>query len=407
MKRCQFSLRASRIAATAWLGLFAFTGPHASADTATASGPPVFVGLDADLSSTAARGGEAIRRGIILALDEINANGGVLGRPMRLIERDHRGNPARGIDNMDAFGQMVDLVAVVGGVHTPVAIAQLETIHAHKLIYLGPWAAGTGVVSNGYEPNYVFRVSVRDEYAGEFLVKEAFARGWTRPGLLLWRTAWGRSNESAIVKALAQRKAAPAAIEWYNTGEKDLSRQIDALIDAGSDVIIMVAQSDGGTLAVQHAAALPPERRLPMISHWGITGGRFYETVSHVIDDVDLLVLQTFSFANAPRQERADALYQRYCERFAGCTAPEAVKAAVGTAHAYDLVHLLRRAIEKAGTIDRTAVRDALERIERHDGLMRDYAPPFTAAQHDALDASSFRLFRFVRGGALVQVAAQ
>lgn len=394
-----------RFAAAAVLGLFASTGSLASPDAAPPSGVPVFIGLDADLSAMAARGGEAIKRGIILALDEINAAGGVLGRPMRLLDRDHRGNPARGIDNIESFGQMDALVAVVGGIHTPVAIAELETIHAHKLIYLGPWAAGTGLVRNGYTPNYVFRVSVRDEYAGEFLVQEAFARGWTRPGLLLWRTAWGRSNETAIVQALAQRKAAPTAVQWYNTGEKDLSQQIEALIEAGSDVIILVTESGGGTVAVREMAALPAERRLPMISHWGITGGRFYEGVSHVIDAVDLLVLQTFSFANAPRQARADALYERYCLRFPPCTTPEAVNAAAGTAHAYDLVHLLRRAIEEAGTIDRAKVRDALERIERHDGVMRAYAPPFTATRHDALDASSFRLFRFARGGSLVQVA--
>ena len=57
-------------------------------------------------------------QGIVLAIEEINKGGGVLGRPLKLVAKDHRGNPARGIDNMTDFANMHDLVAVVGGIHT-------------------------------------------------------------------------------------------------------------------------------------------------------------------------------------------------------------------------------------------------------------------------------------------------
>lgn len=83
---------------------------------------PVMVGLDADMSSSSAQAGEAIRRGALLAIEEINASGGVLGRPLELVVRDHRGNPARGLDNMLEFADMPGLLAVIGGLHTPVAL---------------------------------------------------------------------------------------------------------------------------------------------------------------------------------------------------------------------------------------------------------------------------------------------
>ena len=178
------------------------------------------IGLDADMSSGSARSGEAIRRGLELAIEEINREGGLLGRPVELIVRDHRGNPDRGLDNLAAFTEVRDLIGVFGGIHTPVAIRELEFIHSNDLLYFCPWAAGTPVVKNGYTPNHVFRVSVRDEYAGGFLVRSALRRGGKKIGLMLERTAWGRSNEKAMKEALAEQGLEPVGEEWFSWGER-------------------------------------------------------------------------------------------------------------------------------------------------------------------------------------------
>ncbi len=368
---------------------------------ATAQPAPIVIGLDADMSAGAAQSGEAIRRGIVLAIDEINAQGGVLGRPLELLVRDHRGNPARGIDNIVEFATVENLAAVIGGLHTPVAMAELEVIHQHRIVYLDPWAAGTPIVANGFEPNYVFRVSVRDEYAGRFLIGAALERGFERPGLLLWRTAWGRSNEKAMNDALAQLGRRPADIAWFNTGHQDFSDEIEALVRSGADVVMLVANPVDGLAAVQAMAARAENARLPVISHWGITGGDFHSKNPEAIAAIDLTFLQTFSFATPPFPGRAARVYSAYCEAFQDCTLPENVISPVGTAHAYDLVHLLKLAIERAGTTERGAVRAALENLGRFEGLMRDYDPAFTPGRHDALDASSFGLARFTDGGGI------
>lgn len=365
---------------------------------------PIVVGLDADMSAGSALGGEAIRRGIALAIDEINATGGPLGRPLELVVRDHRGNPDRGIDNIDEFAAMDDLVAVVGGIHTPVAMAELDALHKHEIIYLDPWAAGTAVVDNGRNPNFVFRVSVRDEYAGEFLIKAAFERGYKKPGLLLWQTAWGRSNEQAMTAALAKRDAEPAGVQWFNTGTKDVMKQLEALRAAGADVIMLVAQPDGGVATIKGMAVTAEKDRLPVIAHWGFTGGDFYRSIEEIASAVDLTFLQTYSFFEPPFPDRADRVLTAYCSKFDVCGILGEVFAPVGTAHAYDLIHLLARAIEAAGTIDRNQVRRALETLERYDGLVRTYDPPFTPDHHDALDQSDFRLASYDKSGSIVPV---
>lgn len=376
-------------------------GPMTQGHAATA---PIIVGLDADMSSGSAPAGEAIRRGAILAIREINSAGGVLGRPLKLVVRDHKGNPARGLDNIEDFAKDDNLVAVIGGLHTPVALHELEAIHRLKIIYLGPWAAGTPVVDNGHAPNFVFRVSVRDQYAGGYLVGHAKNKGYRKIGLLLERTGWGRSNEKAMRSAIERHGLRQVGIEWFNWGVRDLSKQINNLVVAGAEAVLLVANAREGAVAVRAMAGRSSSSRVPVISHWGITGGNFPEIVGTDLDKVDLQFLQTFSFISPPYPDRAKKVFAAYRKAFAGVDGPEDVFSPVGTAHAYDLVHLLAAAIRKAGTTDRSEVRDALEQLDRYEGLVRDYDPPFTPLRHDALTTADFRMATFADGGAIVPI---
>ena len=372
---------------------------------AIAEDKPIAIGLDADFSGNAPQSGESIRRGMLLAIAEINESGGVLGRKLELVRRDNRGIPARGIDNLDELVKLDNLVAVVGGLHSPVMLSQLDTIHDHELVFFSAWAAATPVVANGRDPNFVFRVSVRDEYAGGFLIRTAMDRGFKSPGLLLWKSGWGQSNERAMSSAMVEHGVRSAGTEWFNATENDLSDQIDRLKKAGADVIMLVANPDEGLAAIRAMASLPKDERLPIISHWGITGNDFYHMDPYSIASVDLSFLQTFSFYNPPFPDRAKALFDAYCATFRSCSSKADVISPVGTAHAYDIVKIVARAIEQAGTTERTAVRDALEHLGRYDGLVRTYDPPFSPVDHDALDVADFQIARFGPRGEILPVS--
>ena len=365
----------------------------------------IVIGLDADMTSANDQAGEAIRRGALLAIDEINQAGGLMGRPLELIVRDHRGNPARGIDNMAEFVAMDDVLAVVGGLHTPVVLRELDIIHKERMLCLVPWAAGTPIIQNGHSPNYVFRVSVRDEYAGDFLVQSAIDRGITKMGLLLERTGWGRSNQTAMVTALESRQLKPTGVEWFNWGESDMSSHIDRLSDDGAEAILMVANPLEGAVVVNEMAARPVDQRLPIISHWGISGGDFSELIGESQAKVDLSVLQTFSFVTPRRPKKTAGLYEAYAQRFEDCQSPRDVFAPVGTAHAYEIVKLLAEAVKRAKSIDRSIVRTALEDPIQYEGVIRDYDPPFRPDHHDALTADDFFLARYARDGVIEPIS--
>jgi len=103
---------------------------------------PVLIGLDAEFSWPGSTSAQAIEQGILIAIDEINRSGGVLGgRPLELVKKDNGTIPARSIRNLREFAQATDLVAVFCGRFSPTVIEALETVHALPLILLDPWAA--------------------------------------------------------------------------------------------------------------------------------------------------------------------------------------------------------------------------------------------------------------------------
>ena len=363
----------------------------------------IIIGLDADMSSGSAKAGEAIRRGALIAISEINQEGGLLGgRKLHLLIKDHHGVPARSTDNLLEFATRKNLVAVLGGLHSPVILQTLPLIHEHKIIMLDPWAAATPIVDNGYDPNYVFRISVRDEYAGKFLVEEAFKQGYRKLGLLLERTGWGRSNQRGMVDALAKRGSKPVQIEWFHWGDTDMTSQLVALENAGAEAILMVANAPEGASIVESMARRPQDKRLSVFAHWGITGGNFFEAIGEDLSKVQLQVLQTYSFIDAKRT-KAKAVIEHYLSTFKVNNLHE-IFAPVGTAHAYDLIHVLALAIDKAGTIERPEVRLALEQIESYSGLIRDYQPPFSPTRHEGLDASDYSLATYDFSGTIIPV---
>lgn len=359
---------------------------------------PIRIGLNADMSSINEGVGRAIERGALLAIEEINRAGGVLDRPLVLRVLDHRRNPARGESNVRAFAQDPTIVAILGGKQTSVISAELETIHALGIPYLIPWAAGTQLITHTFRPSYTFRLSLRDDLASVALVAHAIDRGLTRIGLMLEQTSWGRSNEQALYRAMSDFQLSPTRVEWFNWGQTDFATPIARMREAGCDAIILVGNAPEGIQLLNAMLALPSDARLPIISHWGIVGDGLEQTMGEQLETLDLTVLTSFSFFTPAFAERAEQVAQRYLARFTKAGTLTSIHAAAGTAHAYDLVHLLARAIAQAGTTDRHAVRDALEQIDFHAGLIKDYAPPFTTERHDALDASDLRLGRFSEG---------
>ena len=361
---------------------------------------PVKIGLSAAVSGGSAASGEAIKRGLQIAIDEINAKGGVLGgRKLELVVRDDEGNPQKGVTIARELVEREKVVAVFGGLHTTVALAQVPVWHELRTPYMGAWAAGTNITRNGQTPNYVFRVSANDDYVDRFLSRYAMeTMKKSKPGLLLENTPWGQSNETGLTKWFGEKGVKAVGVERFNWGDPDMSPQLLRLKNAGADHIVLVANAPEGAQVLRSKAKLGWDTA--MISHWGISGGRFAELTGDLSEGVTFL--QTYTFFGK-QNERGQYVLKMLREKH-GIKEPGDVIAPVGTANAYDGLHLVALAIEQAGSTDGPKVRDALESLKsEYKGLIKSYKRPFTAEQHDALTDEDYVMVVW-KGGKIVPV---
>lgn len=385
--------RACAVFLTALLGLMGIA-PVPAAE-------PIRLGLDAEFGHKTSTSAQAVQMGMQIAIDEINAAGGLLGgRQLELVTRDNRSIPAIGVDNLRELAALPNLVAVFGGKFSPVVQEWLPVAHELGLPIFATWSSADSITDHDHVPSWSFRLSLKDAWAAPVMLRHAREeKRASRVGVFLPNTVWGRSNSAAL------RKAAPAlgvqivAERWYNWGDTDLQPQLRELIAADAQAIVLVANEVEGALFVREMAALPQAQRLPIVSHWGVTGGRFAERAGDALERVDFAVIQTYSFIGdtSPAALRVMAALKRH-----GITRAEDVKSPVGVAHAYDLVHLLAQAIRKAGSSERAKVRSALEQLGPYAGLVRRYTRPFTPQNHDALSIDQAFMARFTADDHLI-----
>ncbi len=355
------------------------------------------LGLVAAMSGQSAKSGEAIVRGLSVAIDEINAKGGVLGKKLELIVRDDESNPAKGVVAARELVQREKVAALFGGLDTPVSMAIVPFINQSKIPFMGVWAAGTPITRNGAAENYAFRVSAVDVLVDKALVNYALKKyDMKKPGMILINNPWGESNEKGLKEALEEKKMPYVGIEKFQDADIDVVPQLTRLKQAGADVLFMVANVAPSSQVVKSLDRMGWD--VPIVSHWGPAGGRFSELAGPSGSKVHFV--QTYSFAGklSPKGEQVlAALKKKYPE----IKTLADVTPAVGIANAYDAMNLMTLAIAKAGSTEGPKVREALYAIDKYDGLIKSYSKPFTPDNHDALTADDY-IFTYFKDGQIL-----
>lgn len=352
---------------------------------------PIKIGLVAALSGQSAKSGEALTRGLNIAIDEVNAQGGVLGRPLQLVRRDDESNPSKGLLAARELIQREKVAVLFGGLDTPVSLAIVPLANQMKMPFMGVWAAGTPITRNGAADNYVFRVSAVDELVDEALVSYAQKNfGTQKPGMILINNPWGESNEHGFRKALEARGVPVAGVERIEGSDLDVVPQLSRLKQAGADTLLLVANVAPSAQVVKSLDRMGWE--VPVVSHWGPAGGRFGELAGPNAGRVHFI--QTYTFSREG-DSKGEAIYAALQKRYPEIKSLADVTPAVGIANAYDALHLTAQAIAAAGSTTGPAIRDGYYGIERYEGLIKTYEKPFSAEQHDALGADDYVFTRF------------
>jgi len=394
LSRHAWRAAASALAAILLFGLAGSTG-HAQ--------EPIKVGLVAALSGGSAKSGEGITRGLAIAIDEINAAGGLIGgRKLELVRRDDESNPSKG---QVAARELVDqekVAVMFGGIDSPVALAIVPIANKEKVPFFSVWAAATPITRNGANPNYIFRVSAVDVLVDKALVQYARKTFDAKSlGLALVNNPWGESNDKGLHVAAEEQGVKIAGVEKFEDRDVDMVPQLTRLRAAGADVLILVGNAAPGAQVMKSLQRI--NWNVPIVSHWGISGGRFPELAGPWSQKVAFV--QTFSFfgkLNPVGEKVLSELKAKYPD----IKGPGDVLPPVGVANAYDAMHLVAMAIKSAGSTDGDKMRQALESTDRYEGLIKTYVKPFSPANHDALNENDYIMVRY-NGDDIVPVATQ
>ena len=383
-RRHALATLAATLAVTTAAG-FALPGTAAAAE-------PIKIGLITALSGQSALAGEALTRGAQLAIDEINAKGGLLGgRKLELVRRDDESNPAKGVTAARELIFREKVGVLLGGLDTPVSMAIVPLINQEKVPFMGPWAAGTGITKNGAKPNFAFRVSAVDEVVNVGMLDYAVKNfGATRPGMILVNNPWGESNEKGLTAALAAKNMKATGIEKFEMNDVDIVPQLTRLKAAGTDALFLVGNVGPSAQVVKSLDRMG--WKVPIVSHWGPAGGRFSELAGPNAKDVHFV--QTYSFFGK-LSPVGDQVMKSLMAKYPAIKGPGDITPAVGYANAYDGTHLAALAIAQAGSTDGDKVRQGFHAIGRYEGLIKTYEKPFANGQ-DALSSNDYVWAQFV-----------
>lgn len=364
--------------------------------------------LDADFSGATASS-DAIRQGINTALAEVDYQ--LQDIQFELVLKNHRANSLRSKRNLEAFLADEQALLVFSGLHSPPLLANKSYINENKILLLDPWAAAGPITRSNSKQNWIFRLSIDDSNAGIFISQQALKQGFKKPYLLLEDTGWGRSNQKTMTQALIESAVKPVGLSWFNWGigknhAKVLLREIKA---SGADVIFFVGNSNEGVTFTHAMVELPKDIRLPIRSHWGITGGNFTHKVSFAQrQQIDLQFIQTnFSFLNDDLSIFAQKVLALAIKSNDDINDKNDIKASTGFIHAYDLTKIMIKAIEQVKLTgnksnDTLLIHHALENLsEPVQGLLKKYQRPFIPYSksqpdaHEALSIADYSMGKF------------
>ncbi len=140
---------------------------HASDATASET---IKIGWIGPLSGWGAAGGTAIMRGAQLAMDHVNAKGGIQGRQLELITRDSEAKPAVAINAARELIDRENVLALIGKYDSSSAKALNPVLHEAGVPMMLSIAAATKNIEYDRDPNFMFRTSGNDTFIAEFLV---------------------------------------------------------------------------------------------------------------------------------------------------------------------------------------------------------------------------------------------
>jgi branched-chain amino acid transport system substrate-binding protein len=339
----KFGLTTCAVLAVAAL---AFTGCKKK-DGAAAGEGPVAIGAVFPLSGSVAFYGTESRDGALLAIDEINAAGGLLGRQLTLIAEDDEGNAEKSVN---AFTKLTtrDKVSFVLGSSTSGATQSMTALaQQNRVILISPSATNVAVTRVG---DYIFRACFIDPFQGVVGADFAYDTLGSRKAAILYDA--GADYNSGLADSFRRQFSASGgqvvADEAYQSGDVDFNAQITHIKAANPDVVYLPNYYNDVALQAKQLRAQ------------GITcaliGGDGWDGLVDNAGDEVLNGFWSAGFAADTTDPRGQTFVKAFTAKFNRA-------ASQFSALGYDTMMLVADGIKAAGSFDTGAVKSALAQI--------------------------------------------
>jgi branched-chain amino acid transport system substrate-binding protein len=358
---------------------------------------PIKIGVSGPFTAGSAPMGVSMRDGVKLAVAEINAKGGVLGRQIQIVERDDEAKNERGVQIAQELINKEKVVATVGFINTGVALASQRFYQEAKIPVMNNVATGSIVTKQFADQpeNYVFRNSANDTIQSAMIVEEAIdRRKFKKVAILADSTNYGQLGREDLEKALDKKGIKAVAVEKYNLKDVDMTAQLLKAKQGGAEVVL--TYGIGPELAQIANGMEKLDWKVPLIGSWTLSMGNFIDNAGKNGDGTRMP--QTFiQDATTPKRKAfIDAYVKAYNPPNGRMPSP------VSAAQGYDSIYLLAAAMKQAGTTDGPKVLAALENLqEKVDGVVTSYDKPYSKTNHEAIDFKN-TVFGEVKGGKVV-----
>lgn len=365
---------------------------------AQAEGDPIRIGMTSALTGPYNEYGEGNHRGVQLAVEKWNANGGINGRPIELaVVLDDQLVPDRAVQNMRRLLDDDSLVAFIGPAGSGPVLAVIEMAAADGRPYMNSVAQTPAITypDGGPPRRNVFTFALQNDVEARML-GQYVAERFERIGLLHESTAYGVTGIELVANELAAAGIEPVGTESYNQRVQDVTAQLARLQRADAEAVLSIGL--GADMAVIRRTMARLNFEVPLIGSAGTLSLPYEEGAGELVVGTQASMIA--AFGREEMTPEAQAFADAYKERFGvdrwwgnNEERPQIVMA-LTVSNAYDAADLLFEGIRRAESTEPDAIIDALESITGYQGVNAVYN--FSPERHHAIEVDDLAMFEYI-----------
>jgi branched-chain amino acid transport system substrate-binding protein len=339
------------------LGLvLGFTGCKKTAEETAADDKEIKVGEFASLTGKEAAFGQSSHKGTMLAVEDLNASGGVLGKQIKLIYEDDQSKGGESVIIAQKLISQNKIVALLGEVASGRSLEAAPVCQNKKIPMISPSSTNPKVTEVG---DYIFRVCFTDPFQGKLIAD--FAKNTlkvSKVGILTdVASAYSVGLASFFKEPFIAGGGTVVSEQKFSGGDKDFRAQLTAIKAANPEAIFVPGYYNEAGLITQQARQL------------GITvplfGGDGWEAPELL--QIGGAAMEGTYYSTHYSSENQSPVVQEFVKKFKakyGGETPDAM-AALG----YDSMMVLADAIKRAGTTEEPKLRDAIATTKDFSGV--------------------------------------